>query len=50
MSAKSALLSYFDQHKKEIKRFMSRNKIKYSKASTDQLYMLMQYCDSLDKE
>jgi hypothetical protein len=36
-------------NKKSIKKYMRTNKIKYSKASSDQLKMLMQFCDDLPK-
>jgi hypothetical protein len=36
-------------NKKSIKKFMRTNKIRYSKASSDQLKMLMQFCDDLPK-
>ena len=49
ISSKKAMLKYFEPHKKKIKKFMKKNKIKYSKASSGQLHNLMQYCDDLTK-
>lgn len=50
ISSKKALLKYFESDKKKIKKFMKMNKIKYAKASYDQLQHLMQYCDELSKD
>ena len=47
LPSKGAFLKYFEAYKKEIKRFMSQNKIKYNKAGSSQLHALMQYCDDL---
>lgn len=44
---KDFLKLYSDQ--KNIKKYMRTNKINYSKASSDQLKMLMQFCDGLPK-
>lgn len=49
ISSKKALLKFFEPFKKKIKKFMKKNKIKYSKASYGQLQHLMQYCDDLSK-
>ena len=46
-SKRSFLKLYKD--KKAIKKFLKENKIKYSKATTSQLYTLMQFCDGLQK-
>ena len=48
VDSKRAFLKLYND-KKSIKKFMHENKIKYSKASTDQLNMLMQFCDALPK-
>lgn len=45
---KSAFLKLYSD-KKSIKKFMRENKIRYSKASTVQLNLLMQFCDGLPK-
>ncbi|HHL57525.1 MAG TPA: hypothetical protein ENJ14_01130 [Bacteroidetes bacterium] len=50
INAKKSLLGYFEPYKKEIKRFMKKNKIKYGKASYTQLHALMHYCDNLTVE
>jgi len=44
---KKALLALFPEHKKQIKKFMSTNKIGYKNATNPQLRMLLQYCDEL---
>ena len=45
LNTKKRLLSYFDSNKKEISRFMKRNKIKYKKATPSQLLSLLKFCD-----
>jgi hypothetical protein len=50
ISSKKTLLKYFESDKKKINKFMKMNKIKYAKASYDQLQHLMQYCDELSKD
>ena len=47
IASKKALFNHFEPYKKDIKKFMKRNKIKYNKASSGQLRDLMQYCDQL---
>ena len=47
IASKKALFNYFEPYKKDIKKFMKRNKIKYKKTSSGQLRDLMQYCDQL---
>jgi hypothetical protein len=37
----------YKENKKEIKKFLSANNIKFSKASTSQLNLLMQFCNAL---
>ena len=44
---KKALLVLFPENKKQIKKFMGSNKIRYKKATNPQLRMLLQYCDEL---
>jgi len=44
---KKALLALFPEHKKQIKKFMSSNKIRFKKATNPQLRKLLQYCDEL---
>lgn len=48
VDTKRAFLKLYD-NKKAIKKFMHDNKIRYSKASSVQLNMLMQFCDGLPK-
>lgn len=47
VNSKREFFELFLPHKQEIKKFMRKNKIKYSRASSAQLYALMQYCDGL---
>lgn len=47
ISSKKVLLRHFESHKKEINKYMKVNKIKFNKASVEQLKMLMQYSDEL---
>ncbi len=48
--SKRSFLEYFKENKKEIIKFMRKNKIKYKKASREQLQVLMKYCDDLSVE
>ncbi len=48
VDTKKAFLKQYSD-KKSINKFMKTNKIKYSKASSDQLKMLMQFCNGLSK-
>lgn len=50
ISSKKALFNYFEPFKKQIKKFMKKYKIKYAKASYEQLHNLMQYCDNSSRE
>jgi hypothetical protein len=47
VNSKREFLQLFAPHKNEIKKFMRKNKIKYTSASTSQLHALMKYCDEL---
>lgn len=47
LPTRKALFNYFAGHKKEIKQFMRKHKIRYKKAHSDALYQLMNYCDSI---
>lgn len=49
ISSKNALYKHFEPVKKKIKKFMKKNKIKYAKATYEQLHSLMQYCDELSQ-
>ncbi len=47
VQTKKALLNIFPEHKKEIRKFMKVNKIRYKKAAAPQLRDLIQLCDEL---
>jgi hypothetical protein len=44
---KNHFLNLYVKNKNEIKKYMRKNKIRFSKASNNQLNKLMQYCDGL---
>lgn len=48
ISSKAALLNYFKSGKKQIKKYMKKHKIKYAKASDEQLHDLMAFIDQLN--
>ncbi|PLX14551.1 MAG: hypothetical protein C0598_01010 [Marinilabiliales bacterium] len=45
---KGDILSLFPEHKHDIKKFIKKNKIKFRKATNDEFFKLMQYCDELN--
>jgi len=45
VGTKKSFLNYFEPNRKEIKKFMRQNRIKYKKASHIQLHDLIKYCD-----
>lgn len=47
VKSKRTLLKIFPDHKKEIKRFMKKEKIRFKKAGNNDLYKLMNYLDGL---
>lgn len=47
---KKALLEYFSAHKKEIKKFIRQNKIKYKQGNAIQLNKLFTYCDDISSK
>ncbi|MBI9033665.1 MAG: hypothetical protein JEZ03_04240 [Bacteroidales bacterium] len=47
ISSKKAFLNYFKPHKKELRKFLRKNKIKYKKATNYQFIRLLKYCDSI---
>jgi len=47
VSSKNAFLNYYKPYKKEIKRYLNQNKIKYKKANFRQLFGLMEFCNQL---
>ena len=50
LPTKKTLLDYFPDHKKGIKKFMRKNKIKYKQANTIQLNKLFAYCDDISSK
>ena len=44
VSKKKAFLNYYEPYKKEIKKFMKRNRIIYKKADKQELFRLMEFC------
>jgi len=49
ITKKKALLNYFPLHKKEIKSFMRKFKIRYKKAGVVKLNQLMKHCDTISE-
>ncbi|OQX74776.1 MAG: hypothetical protein B6D61_11300 [Bacteroidetes bacterium 4484_249] len=47
LPTKKSLFEYFSLYKKEIKNFMSKNRIRYKKADFKQLNTLFEYCDHI---
>lgn len=47
LPTKKSLLEYFSEHKKSIKTFMRKNKIRYKQSSYAQLHKLFEYCDKI---
>jgi hypothetical protein len=50
LPTKKTMLDYFFEQKKEIKKFLRKNKIKYNKATTNQLSQLFTYCDDISSK
>jgi len=50
LPTKKSLFEYFSPHKKEIKNFMRKNKIRYKKADYNNLYKLIEYCDNISSK
>lgn len=50
VSTKKSFLGYFNRYKKDLRKFMNRNRIRYSKATKDELNRVMKYCNDLRKE
>ncbi len=46
--SKRSFLEYFKENKKEIRKYMRKNKIRYKKASSEELRALMKYCDVIN--
>lgn len=49
LSSKRSFLFFFSSRKKDISKFMKKNKIKYKKATQLQLISLLEYCDNFPK-
>lgn len=47
IATKKSLLEYFSPHKKRVKSFMRKNKIKYKKANFIELNKLFEFCDEI---
>ena len=47
LNTKGAFLKYFEPQKKEIKKYIRQNKIRYHKATSPQLNELIKYCDEI---
>ncbi len=47
VSTKKQLLNFFDDYRKEVHKYLLKNKINYRKASDDVLFKLMVFCNSL---
>jgi hypothetical protein len=50
MNSKRDFLSYFEPHKRKLKSYLRKNKIRYKKANSGQLYQLLIYCERLQKK
>ncbi|RLD54004.1 MAG: hypothetical protein DRJ05_15455 [Bacteroidetes bacterium] len=50
LPTKNALFKYFPDHKKEIKKFLRKYKIKYKQANAVQLNKLFTYCDEISSK
>lgn len=50
LATKKNLLDYFPEHKKEIKKFIRNNNIKFKQANTAQLNNLFSYCDYISSK
>lgn len=47
IQTKKDLLAYFEEHKKEVKQFLRKNRISIKKASNRQIVKLIQFCEHL---
>jgi hypothetical protein len=50
LPAKKAILDYFPDNKREINKFLRKNRIKYKKATANQLNELFTYCDDISSK
>jgi hypothetical protein len=49
IKSKKALLNYFHDHKRAIKKKMAANHFKFRKSTNDEWYEILNYCDNLNK-
>ena len=47
VTTRSSFLKYFEAYKKELKRYMKKQKINYKKANSGELYNLLNHCHAL---
>ena len=47
ITTKKGILNYFPAHKKEVKLFIRKNKIRFSKITVDQIVNLIRFCEQL---
>jgi hypothetical protein len=47
VTTRNSFLNYFEAHKKELKRYMKKQKINYKKANSGELHNLLNYCHAL---
>ena len=47
LATKKSFLEYFLEHKKDVKKYMKKNKLKYKKANSGELYKLLKYCNEI---
>lgn len=45
---KRAFLKFFGKHKKSLRRFMKKHSIRFGKATDEEFYILMKYCNELE--
>lgn len=50
LSTKRSFLNYFEYYRKEIKKFMRQEGIRFKKASSPQLFELIKYCDEVSSD
>ena len=50
VNTKKTLLRYFEPYKKEIKKYLKKNKINYKKANSGELNTLINYCNEVRKK
>lgn len=50
LNTKKALLEYFKDEKRDIKRYMKKNNIKYKKANSGELFNLISFCNNARKK